>query len=395
MTTVQTGLDELRARNFDILQGKNVALLCNQASIGRDFRHAVEIFQNGAAGHGFALQAVMGPQHGLYGHTQDNMIEWQDYRDPRTGLPVYSLYGTHRKPTPEMLNGIDVLVVDLQDVGAKYYTFIWTLAHCMEACAAAGVEVVVLDRPNPIGGQQVEGPYLHGKFRSFVGWHDMSIRHGMTIGEIAQYFRGEYYSDCQTRIVAMRHWQRDMYFEQTGLPWAMPSPNIPCPESTVVYPGMCLLEATNLSEGRGTTRPFEIFGAAFIDGWVLAQQLQEYALPGVVFRPLEFQPTFHKHAGKVCGGCFIHVTDRASFKPFLTGIAILHAVIGLYPEHFAWNPPPYEYEYEKLPFDILVGNDWLRGMLEEQRPLSEIEARWQPETRQFQTMRGDYLLYEG
>lgn len=393
MTAVTTGLDELRAGNFAELRGKRVALLCNQASIARDLEHAVDIFCAGASNHGFTLKAVLGPQHGLYGHTQDNMIEWQDYRDPRTGLPVYSLYGTHRKPTPEMLEGVDTLVVDLQDVGAKYYTFIWTLAHCMEACAAAGIEVVVLDRPNPIGGIQLEGPFAHGSFRSFVGWHDLAIRHGMTIGEIARYFHQRYYPGCALQVIPMQNWRREMYFEQTGLPWAMPSPNIPCPESTVVYPGMCLFEATNLSEGRGTTRPFEIFGADFIDGWELRSLLEEYRLPGVFFRALEFQPTFHKHAGKVCGGCFIHVTDRKAFRPFLTGIAILHAVIGRYPEHFAWNPPPYEYEYEKRPFDILVGNDWIRPELETQRPLPEIEEQWQRETEQFAGMREAFLLY--
>lgn len=390
---VKTGLDVLRENNFEPLKGQRVALLCNQASVAGDLTHAVDVFFHAEQDAGLSLRALLGPQHGLWGHTQDNMIEWQGYRDKRTGIPVYSLYGERRKPTPEMLQNVDTLIVDLQDVGAKYYTFIWSLALSMEACRDLGIPVMVLDRPNPINGEQIEGTFIHDGFRSFVGWQDICIRHGMTIGEIAKYLQNRFYPKCQLQVVEMQGWKREMYFEDTGLSWAMPSPNIPTVDSTVVYPGMCLLEATNLSEGRGTTRPFEIFGAAFMDGWQFAAEMKKYELPGVIFRPLEFQPTFHKHAGKICGGCFIHLTNRRSFKPFLTTIALLREAIRLYPDDFAWKSPPYEYEYEKMPFDILAGNAWLREMLEAQRPLAEMEARWKKEQNVFEKIRREFLLY--
>lgn len=390
---VKSGLDGLTGNRFELLRGRRVALLCNQASIAADLRHATELFYAAHREGSIELIAFLGPQHGLWGHTQDNMIEWQGYRDPRTGIPVYSLYGEHRKPTEEMLSGIDTLIVDLQDVGAKYYTFIWTLSLCMEACAEKDIEVVVLDRPNPICGEEMEGPAINNNFRSFVGWHSLAIRHGMTIGEIAHYFQREFYPACRLTVVSMYGWQRNMYFEETGLPWAMPSPNMPSPETALVYPGMCLLEATNLSEGRGATRPFEIFGAPWMDGWKFAAELAQHHLPGVVFRPLEFQPTFQKHAGKVCGGCFIHITGRRQFKPFLTGIAIIREALRLYPEHFQWKQPPYEYEHEKMPFDILAGNDWLRKMIDAQQSLRDMEELWEGETKVFSSVRLSLLLY--
>ncbi|RMI25169.1 MAG: DUF1343 domain-containing protein [Calditrichaeota bacterium] len=390
---VQTGLDCLIAEEFESLRGKRVGLLCNQASIAGDLTHAVDRFYQAHRRGIIRLMALFGPQHGLWGHTQDNMIEWQGYDDRRLQLPVHSLYGEHRKPTPEMLQGLDVLVVDLQDVGAKYYTFIWTMALCMEACAEQGVEVMVLDRPNPLNGTALEGPACNREFLSFVGLHPLAIRHGMTIGEIARYFREHFYPGVSLTVMTMRGWHREMFFEDTALPWAMPSPNMPTPDTARVYPGMCLLEATNISEGRGTTRPFEMFGAPWIDGWAVAEALRQYDLPGAVFRPLQFQPTFHKYCGEVCGGCFIHLTDREAFQPFKTAIALLREIIRRYPEHFRWKQPPYEYEYEKMPFDILVGNDWLRAMLEEQRPLPEMEARWQEETGWFENLRKAWLLY--
>lgn len=391
---VLTGLDILKKNNFNLFKGHKTGLVCNQASVAGSLEHAVDLFHAAHQSGKLSLNALFGPQHGLWGQTQDNMIEWEGgFKDPRTMVPVYSLYGENRKPTQKMLDGLEVLVIDLQDVGAKYYTFIWTMALCMEACQENNIEVVVLDRPNPIGGNQVEGPFRHGEFTSFVGWHDMAIRHGLTIGEIAKYLQHFFYPDCRLSVVEMQGWKRDMYFEATGLPFAMPSPNIPVTESTVVYPGQCLLEATNISEGRGTTRPFELFGAAFVDGWQFAEAMQSYHLPGVVFRPLLFQPTFHKFADEVCGGCFIHVVNRQTFKPFLTTIALLREMIHLYPNDFGWKNPPYEYEYIKLPFDILASNDWLRQMLEAQAPLAEMEARWLPETAEFEEIRKSFLLY--
>lgn len=391
---VASGLDVLAASGFERLRGRRVGLLCNQASIAGSIEHALDLFLAAHRRGVLRLEAVFGPQHGLWGHTQDNMIEWEGgFRDPRTGVAVHSLYGERRKPTPAMLGGIDTLVVDLQDVGARYYTFIWTMALAMEACGEAGIEVVVLDRPNPIGGFRVEGPFRCDGFASFVGLHPLAVRHGMTIGEIARYLRETFHPSCRLDVVAMHGWRRDRHFEDTGLPFAMPSPNLPAVDGMVVYPGQCLLEATNLSEGRGTTRPFETFGAPFLDGWALAESLRGLALPGVVFRPLEFQPTFQKHAGKICGGCFLHVTDRRTFLPFRTTIAILREVIARHGESFAWKEPPYEYEFDKMPFDILVGNDWLRGMLEQGRPIAEMEERWQGETDGFLEVREPFLLY--
>lgn len=390
---VVAGLEKLVNSDFSQLKGKQVGLLCNQASITSDFSHAIELFFEANQGNEFKLNAIFGPQHGLWGHTQDNMIEWQGYRDEKTDVPVYSLYGEHRKPTPEMLNGLDALIIDLQDVGSRYYTFIWTMALCMEACAEAGIEMIVLDRPNPIGGIQVEGPLLDDNFRSFVGWHSLPVRHGMTIAEIAQYFQEEFYPDLTLQIICMQGWKREMLFEETGLPWAIPSPNMPVPSTALVYPGMCLLEATNISEGRGTTRPFEIFGAPWIKGTEFSRRLNSMKLPGVHFPAFQFQPTFNKYQGEVCEGCFIHVTDRSIFKPFLTGIAIILEAARTYPEKFQWKQPPYEYEFEKMPFDILVGNSWIRKMIDGFSGLEEIDKHWAKQTSSFLEIRSEYLRY--
>jgi len=390
---VVTGLEKLADSDFLQLKGKRVGILCNQASITLDFSHAIDLFFEAHNQSKLKLNSIFGPQHGLWGHTQDNMIEWQGYQDEKTGVPVFSLYGEYRKPTPEMLNGLDALVVDVQDVGSRYYTFIWTLALCMEACAKAGVEMSVLDRPNPIGGVQVEGSLLDENFRSFVGWHSLPVRHGLTIAEIAQYFKRQFYPDLSLQIVPITGWKRKMYFDDTGLPWALPSPNMPSAETALVYPGMCLLEATNISEGRGTTRPFEIFGAPWIDGRKFSQHLNMLKLPGAHFRAIQFQPTFNKYQSEICGGCFIHVTGRSSFKPFLIGIAIILEIARFYPEKFGWKQPPYEYEFEKMPFDILVGNDWIRNMINSFSGLGDIEERWEEETSQFLEIRAGYLLY--
>ncbi len=390
---VLPGLDVLYQQEFAPLRGKSVGVLCHQATINVDFQHILDLLLPLHRQGKLHIQAVFGPQHGLWGHTQDNMIEWEGYREPRSGLMIYSLYGQHRKPTPEMLKDIELMVVDLQDVGARYYTFIWTLALTMEACQEQGIPVMVLDRPNPIGGDQIEGTLLNPNFTSFVGLHPIAQRHGLTIGEIAQYLKDAFYPKVDLTVVEMKGWQRTMHFPETGLPWAMPSPNMPCYETSLVYPGMCLLEATNLSEGRGTTRPFEIFGAPWLDGWALAQKLNELQLPGVYFRPIQFLPTFHKHANQTCEGCFIHVTDRKSFQPVRTTIALLQEVIRQNRENFRWKNPPYEYEYEKLPIDILAGNDWLRRWIEELKPLTEVDERLREEEKTYQKIWKQYLRY--
>ncbi len=392
MTTL-TGLDVLIREDFLRLNGKSIGLVCNQASVSHDYRHVLEILLAKHQGGHLQLKAVFGPQHGLFGHTQDNMIEWEadDFR--RQPFATYSLYGQHREPTPEMLKELDVLVIDLQDVGARYYTFIWTIALCIKACAAAGIPVMILDRPNPINGIQVEGTLLDPEFASFVGLYPLPIRHGLTFGEIAKYLQSKFFPTADLSVIQMEGWDRSAYLDQTDAPWAIPSPNMPTVDTAVVYPGGCLIEGTNLSEGRGTTRPFEIIGAPYLDGWKLAERLNSRALPGVTFRALQFEPTFNKFAGTLCEGVFLHVTDRAAFQPVLTFVGLLQDVLSLAPGQFNWNPPPYEYEYLKLPIDILNGNVWLREAIEKQVPLNEIRDRFQEECRSFESVRRESLLY--
>ncbi len=357
---VQISLSRLERHFPDSLRGKRLGAVLHPASVVPGFAHSLSVLEkhNGSL---FHLAALYGPQHGIKGHTQDNMIEWEGYRDPRLNVPVYSLYGEHRQPTPAMLEGVEVLLVDLQDVGARYYTFIWTLFLCMKTCAEMGIPVVVIDRPNPIGCHLVEGPVLDTAYASFVGLHSIPVRHGKTIGELARQFQSECFPRCEVHVLEMEGYTREMWFDQTGLPWVMPSPNMPTLETAIVYPGMCLFEATNVSEGRGTTRPFEIFGAPFIQSEELCAHMNALGLPGIYFRENWFQPTFHKWAGQMCGGAQMHVTDRESFLPFETAIQILRYLFARYPGEFAWKQPPYEYEYHKLPIDILLGSGTYRS----------------------------------
>jgi uncharacterized protein YbbC (DUF1343 family) len=323
------------------------------------------------------------------------MVEWKGFMDKKTKLPVYSLYSSTRKPEPSMLKNIDVLVIDMQDIGSRYYTFIWTMELCMQACCESGKSVVVFDRPNPVGGHYTEGPVLDTAFSSFVGQRPLPVRHGMTAGEIGTYLKNEFYPSLDFQVIPMIGWKRKMRFDETGLPWVMTSPNMPVPDTAAVYPGMCLLEGTNLSEGRGTTRPFEIFGAPFIDPEKIVKELNIIRLSGAVFRPMYFQPAFQKHSGKLCGGAQIHVTNRDKFRPFKTGVAILKSIHKLYPGFFKWNKPPYEYERKKLPIDILAGTDRLRKDIETGRSLDEMEESWNEQRLTFnRKVRKKYLMYE-
>lgn len=391
--SVKIGLDQLIGQSFLPLRGKTVGLVCNQASVASNFRHVLEIFREQDALGVFHLKTVFGPQHGLYGHTQDNMIEWESGDIRPLPFRLYSLYGEHREPTPDMLEGLDCLVVDLQDVGSRYYTFIWTMALCLKACEALGIPVIVLDRPNPINGVTVDGTVLDPSFASFVGLYPLPMRHGMTMSEIAEYLRGTYFPKANLVNVLMEGWDRTSYQDENKAPWAIPSPNMPTVDTAVVYPGGCLIEGTNLSEGRGTTRPFEIIGASYLDGWKLADRLNARNLPGVYFRALQFEPTFNKHGKRLCEGVFIHVLDRNIFSSVSVTVALLQDVLSLTPSDFSWNPPPYEYEYNLLPIDILNGNEWLRESIEEQLALSEIEARFRSEQDAFLPIRAQYLLY--
>jgi uncharacterized protein YbbC (DUF1343 family) len=390
-TSVRVGLDLFEKNWPQKLKGTRVGLLVHPASVNRKLEHAVTLFIKSKQ---LDLQALFGPQHGIRGETQDNMVEWKGFRDAHTKLPIFSLYGYTRKPETSMLKDIDVMVIDMQNVGSRYYTFIWTMELCMQACLEMNKSVVVLDRPNPIGGHITEGPVLDTTYASFVGLRPLPVRHGMTIGEIGNYLRNEFYPSLDFHVIPMQGWKRKIWFNDTGLPWVMPSPNMPTLDTAAVYPGTCLLEGTNLSEGRGTTRPFEIFGAPFIDPEILVSHLNQFRLHGVVFRPMYFQPTFQKHAGKLCRGAQIHIVNREKFKPFKTGIAILKIIHDLYPEHFEWKQPPYEYETEKMPIDILAGTDKLRIGIEKDVKLDQMEEWWQEQCQQFhRTYRKRFLMY--
>jgi uncharacterized protein YbbC (DUF1343 family) len=387
------GLDLLSQSNFEAIRGKAVGLLCNQASVSRELVHAVDLFLPAHKNGVFSLKAVFGPQHGLHGHTQDNMIEWEGAHDERTNIPIHSLYGENREPTDDMLRGIELFIVDLQDVGARYYTFIWTMAMCMRACERLGIPVLVLDRPNPISGLQMEGPLLSEDLTSFVGLHPLLTRHGMTIAEIASYLKAHYYQKLDLKAVAMHGWSRGDYFDDLDLRWIPPSPNMPLMDTAVVYPGMCLLEGTNLSEGRGTTRPFETFGAPWIKGWELADKLNHGGMLGARFRPIQFQPTFQKHSGQMCEGCFIHVTDRHAFEPVLTALAIIRECQRQNPDKFKWNDPPYEYEKTKRPSDILLGRSDLAEKVLSDASLIELRQTLVQDVASFEAQRKEALLY--
>lgn len=372
MTTpplVRTGLDRLVSGDAGAhLKGAAAGLIMHPASVTADLVPSVDAL----LGAGFNLRSLFGPQHGARGEKQDNMIESGHYSDPRTGLPVHSLYSEVRKPTPEMLEGLEVLFYDLQDVGVRVYTFSWTLALAMEACAEAGVKVVVLDRPNPVGGLVREGPVLRGGFESFVGLHPEPLRHGFTMGELARWLRAARGIECDLEVVAMDGWRRDMFWEDTGLPFVIPSPNLPTPDSCVVYPGMVLVEGTLLSEGRGTTRPFELVGAPHLDPYALVEAIAPEDVAGARLRPCWFEPTFQKHKERLCGGVQIHVTDRLAFRPVRAAVALFRACRDVAPEQFAWRPPPYEYEERLMPIDILWGSSALREGIDAGRSVAEI-----------------------
>jgi uncharacterized protein YbbC (DUF1343 family) len=387
--SVRTGLDVLLRDRLSLLRGRRLGVLAHQASVNAQLEHAAVLLRDLRT---TRLTRLFAPEHGLWGAAQDH-AHIAGARDPVTGLAVASLYGARREPTPAMLAGLDALVVDLQDVGSRYYTFVWTMALAMRACACAGVEVIVLDRPNPLGGAVVEGNMPDPAFASFVGLHPLPTRHGLTIGEVARWLALAHGLRPRLTVVAMRGWRRRMLWEDTGVPWVAPSPNMPTPDTARVYPGGCLFEGTNLSEGRGTTRPFEWVGAPYLDAHAYADALDEERLPGVSFRPARFTPTFHKWAGRLCGGVQIHVTDRARFKPFVTGLAIVAAARRAAPRRFAWRQPPYEFERRKLPIDILLGTDRIRRALERGQPLRDIERGWRSDLLAWKRRRAPALLY--
>ncbi|MCA1741287.1 MAG: DUF1343 domain-containing protein [Bacteroidales bacterium] len=389
---VLSGLDVVSARMPSQLRGKTIGILCHSSSITSDFRFITEVFSNDS---GCRLAALFGPQHGISGQTQDNMIEWESTTDPLLGVPVHSLYGEHRKPTPEMLHGLEALVVDLQDVGARLYTYIWTVKLCMEACAEAGVPVYILDRPNPIGRVQADGPVLREEYFTFVGGASIPLCHRMTIGEMAVWIREKYIPRCELHVIRAEGWRRNSLFHETELPWVLPSPNMPSPQTALVYPGTVLAEALNLSEGRGTVIPFEVTGAPFINGHRLLQEMRSRKIQGCSFRMHDYIPTFHKFAGQFCRGIQTHVTDASLFRPVATALHLFDAIIKTSPAgSLTFNPPPYEYEYRLMPFDILSGDERMREVLENGLSLSDEISRWDASIEDFRFDFRQMALYD-
>ncbi len=388
---MKIGLERFLARPPKWARGARLGLLCNQASVDHRLRHAAPLIKECL---GAQLVCLFSPQHGLWGEKQDNMVESADSREPATGLPVFSLYGERRRPSPEQLALIDWLLIDLQDVGTRVYTFASSVAHVMEEAGRAGVGVAVLDRPNPIGGEAVEGNPLSEECRSFVGVAaGLPMRHGLTLGELARFLQAALGIKVRLEVVPMLGWRREMHWPECGLPWAMPSPNMPAYETALVYPGQVALEGTNLSEGRGTTRPFELCGAPYVEPHQLAGALARYRLPGVVFRPLYFEPTFQKWAGKVCGGLQLHVTEPRRFLPYRTTLALLRETSRLWPGELKWREPPYEYERVRRPIDLILGDAKLAGRLEAGEPLGALEASWRRGLSRFARARTAHLLY--
>lgn len=394
---VSLGIDQLEkflTRRVQKSAGRKklrVGILCHPASVNSQFQHLEQVVQGRAE-----LVSLFGPQHGIHGETQDNMIEWQDTRDAH-GRPVYSLYGERRKPSPESLDGIDLMIVDLQDVGARYYTFIYTLLYMMEACAERGIPILVCDRPNPLGGQLIEGPILDLNFKSFVGLQPLPVCHGLSIGEIARFFKDSAVPKAQLEIIPMKGWKRQMHWPETGLRWTLPSPNMPSYEAALLYPGMCLLEGTSLSEGRGTTRPFELIGAPFFNWEVIEKEYlsltRKLKLQPVIFHRQGFIPTFHKFQGKVCMGALQIVQKPGSFLPLRHMTTLFWIFRKLYGPQWSWKEPPYEYEYTKLPIDILAGGTSLRQCVDDQTSLSTLFSQWKDDEEAFKKARKPYLIY--
>ena len=390
---MRTGLERLLDDPRAWLGSARVGLVANPTTVNHRLAHAADLLHRHPE---VDLRCLFGPEHGLRGSAQD-MVGVTDHTDPATGLPAVSLYGTtfeSLSPAPEQLSGVDVLLFDVQDVGARYYTYAATMALCMRAAGASGVKVVVLDRPNPIGGVAVEGGGLDQGLENLCGLYPVPQRHGMTLGELARLYKGTFGIGCELDVVVCEGWSRSAYYDECGLPWVMPSPNMPTPETALVYPGMCLLEGTNLSEGRGTTRPFELFGAPFVDGDAVARELRRHDLPGVLFRPCVIEPAFHKFKGQRCGALQLHVSDRRVFEPYRTGLAVLVAVRELWPESFAWRTEPYEFRADVPAIDLLTGSPAVRQAIDGGVTLDEVVRIARGGTELYDAGRDRALLYD-
>ncbi|MEC0356758.1 exo-beta-N-acetylmuramidase NamZ family protein [Bacillus halotolerans] len=378
---VQTGIDILLSQHKKQLKGKRVGLITNPTGVSASLKSSVDILYEDPD---IQLTALFGPEHGVRGDAQAG-DEVGSYIDEKTGVPVYSLYGKTKKPTPDMLKNVDVLLFDIQDVGTRYYTYIYTMAYAMEAAKENGIPFIVLDRPNPQGGKKVEGPVLEPEYASFVGLYPIPLKHGMTIGELALLFNKEFNIDADVSVVKMKHWKRSMDFDETRLPFVLPSPNMPTAESTFVYPATGLIEGTNVSEGRGTTKPFELIGAPFIKSTELAEKMNSLDLPGVTFRASSFTPTFSKHQGTLCHGVQLYITDREKFEAVKTGLSLIKMIHDLYPNDFQF--------LASGSFDKLAGNGWIRTKIENGASIDEIIDTYQKQLKQFNKTRKQYLLY--
>ena len=390
---METGLDIFLAKAHTSYRKMRLGLVCHPASVDAKLRHASDLAKDPKRK--LDVTCFIGPQHGIRGEKQDNMIESEDFTNPKYRIPVFSLYGKWREPWPEMLDTLDAFVIDLQDIGTRIYTFIYTMANCMRAAKAHGKRVIILDRPNPIDGVHLEGNVLEPKYASFVGQYPICVRHGMTMGEIALMFNEEFGIGCDLDVIKMKGWKRGAWGDELGRDWVPPSPNIPNFLSALTFPGMVYFEGTNVSEGRGTTKPFEWIGAPYIsDPDKLAKLLNDRKLPGVYFRPIFFQPTFHKGKDQVCGGVHVHVTDRKKLNAWRAGLHLLAAIRELHPKDFGWKQPPYEYEFEKMPIDLIAGTDQLRLDIDAGRGVAAIEKRGAEELAKFKKVRAKYLLYK-
>ena len=391
LATVQTGLERFLESPPGWISNSRLGLLCNPASVDRMLNHArLRVHRNFPG----KLTALYSPQHGFFAEKQDNMIESGDMTDPVLQIPVYSLYGKTRIPTKEMLDPIDVLIVDLQDVGSRVYTFMYTLSFCLEAAKTFNKKVLVLDRPNPINGLAVEGNCLDSDCSSFVGRYPLPMRHGLTMGELARLFNEHFDIGCDLEIIPIKGWKRSMFFQQTGLPWIAPSPNLPSPVSVLVYPGQVIWEGTNVSEGRGTTLPFELFGAPYVDPERILSAIDTESMPGIILRPVAFEPTANKWQAQRCRGFQIHVTDPDAYRPYETSLRLLQAFINCHKKDFKWKQPPYEYETQRLPIDLIIGSRKIRSRLENMEPVETIAESWQVELNKFSDISRRFHLYK-
>ncbi|MBF0120996.1 MAG: DUF1343 domain-containing protein [Desulfobacterales bacterium] len=391
MSYVKTGLEKFIESPPNWIKGKRIGLLCNPASIASNYHHARELINEKLPNH---IKAIFSPQHGFYAEKQDNMIESQDRIDSYLKVPIFSLYGKIRIPTYEMFDLIDVLIVDIQDVGTRVYTFIYTMSYCMEKAKEFNKKILILDRPNPVNGIDVEGNILSLKYSSFVGRYPIPMRHGLTIGEIAKLFNEHFKINCDLTVITMENWERKMYFNDTNLPWVAPSPNLPTPASAMVYPGQVMWEGTNVSEGRGTTQPFEFFGAPFINHSKILSIIKDSKIKGVYLRPIAFEPTSNKWMGNLCNGFQIHITNPQLYKPYLTSLILIQALLMCHSQEFSWKMPPYEYEFEKMPIDLIVGDDLVRKKIENMENIKIIEESWQKDLNAFKQLKKEFHLYK-